>query len=343
MNDNDNDSDPSSRRARLLERRGQLSEEVRARLEARLRGAAPSAAVAPVAASCLVEITPATAGARRPFFCVHPAGGDVLCFFALARHVGRDQPFYGLQSRGLNDDREPFATLEEMAAHYVVEMRRVQPAGPYRLGGWSFGGLAAFEMARQLAAEGQEVELLAVLDTGPGLSPDAADTADADLGLPEDDDTPWLLAIAEYVRGLRGADLKVTAAELASLAPEERLRAFVDRLRAAGVVHAGEDGLLQLRRLLRVYKTNVRGYRSYRPGPYPGRITLFRALGADLAGIVGTAGFDPALSADLGWGGFTPQPVAIEEVPGDHITLLAEPHVAVLAARLRIALDGGRP
>jgi thioesterase domain-containing protein len=220
-----------------------------------------------------------------------------------------------------------------MAAHYVAEMRRVQPAGPYRLGGWSFGGLAAFEMARQLADQGQEVELLAVLDTGPGVPPEEADTA----ALPEDDDTPWLLTIAEYVRGLRGTDLGVTAAELAPLAPEERLRAFVDRLRAAGVVHAGEDGLLQLRRLLRVYKTNVRGYRSYQPRPYPGSLTLFRAAGA------GIAGMDPGVGADLGWSAFTSEPVAIEEVPGDHITLLAEPNVAVLAARLRTALDGGRP
>src|SRR3954451_15111304 len=189
-----NDNDPASRRARLLERRGQLTEEQQRRLEERLRGASPAAgsAAAPPPASCLVEITPAVPGGRRPpFFCVHPAGGDVLCFFSLARHMGADQPFFGFQARGLEDGGEPFATLEEMAAHYVAEMRQAQPAGPYRLGGWSFGGLAAFEMARQLADQGQEGELPAVVEPGPGMPPEEADTA----VLPEDDDTPWLLTI----------------------------------------------------------------------------------------------------------------------------------------------------
>src|SRR6185312_727014 len=139
------------------------------------------------------------------------------------------------------------------------------------------------------------------------------------------------VTIAEYVKGLRGADLGFSAAELAPLAPEERLRLFVDRLRAAGVVHAGEDGLAQLRRLLRVYQTNAGGYLSYRARPYPGPVTLFRA--AD-------AGFDPGLGADLGWGRLILGAVDLHEVPGDHITLLAEPHVAVLAGRLRACLNG---
>lgn len=326
-----NENDPASRRARLLERRGQLTEDQQRKLEERLRGTAPGVAAAPPPASCLVEITPAVPGGKRPpFFCVHPAGGDILCFFPLARHVGADQPFYGVQARGLEDDREPFGTLTEMAAHYVAELRRVQPTGPYHLGGWSFGGLAAFEMACQLADQGQEVAFLAVLDTGPGLSPGEIEAAAAP-GASEDDDTPWLLTIAEYVRGLRGADLGVTAADLAPLAPEERLRFFVERLRAAGVVHAGEDGLAQLRRLLRVYKTNVRSYRTYHPRPFPGTVTLFRAE---------AAGFDPELGTDLGWSGHTPLPVAVHEVPGDHITLLAEPNVAVLAGRLRAGLNG---
>jgi thioesterase domain-containing protein len=320
-------NDPDSRRARLLERRGQLTGEQRLLLEQRLRGA-PGTPAAPAAAPCLVEITPAGAVSRPPFFCVHPAGGDVLCFFPLARHLGADQPFYAFQARGLADDLAPWTTIEEMAAHYVAEIRRVQPAGPYRLGGWSFGGLAAFETARQLAAQGEAVNLLAVLDTTPGLPPEET----ANSSLPEYDDVPWLLMIAEYLRGLRGVELGLTAEALAPLPPEDRLRAFVDRLRAAGVVHAGEDGLLQLRRLLRVFKTNTRAYRAYRPRPYPGPVSLFRAA---------EAGLDASLGRDLGWGRLTPEPVEVYELPGDHHTFMAEPNVAVLAARLRACLDGG--
>ncbi len=321
--------DPSDRRSRLLARRGQLSEEQRRLLERRLRGDAPGPGAPSLPLPSLVELNPAAGSSRPPFFCVHPAGGDVLCFVGLARHLGADQPFFGLRARGLEDDAAPFDNLEEMAAHYVAEMRRAQPAGPYRIGGWSFGGLAAFEMARQLAAAGEEVALLAVLDTGPGTL-----VLDPEHDVPAfamDDDVPWLLTIAEYVRGLRGVDPGVSREELAPLEPEARLRRFVERLRAAGIVHAGEDGLLQLRRLLAVYKTNSRIYMSYPPRPYPGPITLLRA--AD-------AGFDPRLGIDLGWGRLTPRPVTVEEVPGDHITLLAEPNVAVLAGRLRACLDG---
>ncbi|HKV10347.1 MAG TPA: amino acid adenylation domain-containing protein, partial [Thermoanaerobaculia bacterium] len=322
--------DAASRRAKLEERRGQLSDEKRRRLEERLRGgAAKPAPAAP--ARCLVEITPAAPGAsRRPFFCIHPAGGDVLCFFPLARALGADQPFYGLQARGLEDGGEPFATIEEMAARYVEEIRGVQPSGPYLVGGWSFGGLAAFEVARRLAEQGEEVALLAVLDTGPGLPEGApADPALED----ESDHTRWLLTIADYIRGLRGKDLGVTAADLAARDPEEQLRLFFERLKAAGIVHAG-DTVEQLRRLLRVYRTNVRAFRTYVPRAYPGGIALFRAE---------AGGFDASLGAGLGWERLSPRPVRVHEVPGDHVTLLAEPHVRVLAERLRACLDASQP
>ena len=317
-----------ARRDRLASRLSKLSPAQREAMERRLKGGAASAAPpTPTSGRCLVEIVPgASSNGRPPFFCIHPAGGDVLCFFPLARHVGVEQPFYGLQSRGLEDAGEPFATLEEMAAHYAQEIRGVQPRGPYRIGGWSFGGLAAFELARQLRALGEEVEQLVVIDTTPGLPEGPATEEPADDG----DHTGWLLTIAEYIRGLRGQDLGVTAADLQPLDPEAQLRFFVERLQRAGVVHSG-DSLAQLRRLLRVYRTNVRAFRLYAPGPYDGRITLVRAEGAD---------FDPALGPDLGWEKLSPHPVDRQHVPGDHITLLAEPNVRALADWLRTRLGG---
>jgi thioesterase domain-containing protein len=319
------------RRDRLASRFSKLSPAQREALERRLKGTPAGAEPPPPATPCLVEIVPPVSDApvarRRAFFCIHPAGGDVLCFFPLARHAGADQPFYGLQSRGLEDAAEPFATIEEMAAHYAGEIRRVQPRGPYRIGGWSFGGLAAFELARQLRAGGEEVELLAVIDTTPGL-PEGP--VDGGAVVEEGDQTGWLITIAEYIRGLRGKDLAVTAADLRPLDPEAQLRFFVERLRRAGVVHSG-DSLAQLRRLLRVYKANVRAFRLYAPAPYDGRITLVRAEGAD---------FDPALGPDLGWEKFSPYPIDRQHVPGDHLTLLAEPHVRTLAHWLRTRLGG---
>jgi thioesterase domain-containing protein len=104
-------------------------------------------------------------GSQLPFFCVHAIGGAVFSYVELAQSLGPDQPFHALQARGLDGRSEPFTDLEEMAAEYVRAIRTVQPEGPYRLGGWSFGGAVAFEMARQLRAAGARVDLLALLDS----------------------------------------------------------------------------------------------------------------------------------------------------------------------------------
>jgi thioesterase domain-containing protein/acyl carrier protein len=116
--------------------------------------------------SSLVAIQPE--GSRPPFFCVHGVGGNVVGFRDLARHLGADQPFYALQPQGLDGKRECLTSIPEMAERYLQEIRRVQPEGPYRIGGYSFGGLVAYEMAQQLEARREEVALLALFDTYPG-------------------------------------------------------------------------------------------------------------------------------------------------------------------------------
>src|SRR5439155_4504057 len=100
-----------------------------------------------------------------PFSCVHGAGGHVLNYYALAHHLGADQPYYGLQAQGLDGPQPIHHTIDEMAAHYLEEIRSLQPEGPYLLGGYCMGGTIAFEMAQQLHAEGQQVGLLALFDT----------------------------------------------------------------------------------------------------------------------------------------------------------------------------------
>jgi thioesterase domain-containing protein/non-ribosomal peptide synthetase component F/acyl carrier protein len=315
------------RGTRLAERRARLSPEQQALLERRLRRQG-GAAMAPQF-SARVAIQPD--GARPPFFCVHPAGGDVLCYGPLARHLGPDQPFYGFQSPGLEEDGATFDTLEAMAAHYVAEMRRTAPP-PYRIGGWSLGGVVAFEMARQLAAGGAhagtaaDVALLAILDSPPGLDPGQTVLTAATY----DDDAWWLAAIADYAAGLWGKDLGLSYEALRAFDGEERLRRFHARLQDVGLPGSAA-GLEQLRRLLATFKANTRALERYRLAPYAGPVTLFRA--AD-----GAADGSPA-GAAFGWPAFTPLPVEVEEVPGDHLRCLAEPQVQVLAARLRAHLD----
>ncbi|MGH7140626.1 MAG: condensation domain-containing protein, partial [Pirellulales bacterium] len=134
----------------------------------------------------LVPIRPRRSGARPPLFCAHPAGGTVFCYRELAERLPDNQPLYGLQARGIDGREPPRARLEEMAADYVAEVRKAQPVGPYRLLGWSLGGLIVFEMARQLHALGEQTALVAIIDAGmikPGETFD------------EDDFVPMLLQL----------------------------------------------------------------------------------------------------------------------------------------------------
>ncbi|MCP3908082.1 MAG: non-ribosomal peptide synthetase, partial [Oceanicoccus sp.] len=117
----------------------------------------------PIPWSSLVAIQPK--GEKPPIFCVHPAGGNVLCYLELAQHMGEDQPFYGLQAFGMEAGQVAYTQVADMAKFYLDEVKALHPHGPYQLAGWSSGGLVAFEMARQLQEQGKPVSLLALLDT----------------------------------------------------------------------------------------------------------------------------------------------------------------------------------
>ncbi|HEX3131505.1 MAG TPA: non-ribosomal peptide synthase/polyketide synthase, partial [Thermoanaerobaculia bacterium] len=263
-----------------------------------------------------------TGGTGAPFFCVHPAGGDVLAFAALARALRPHRPFYGLQSRGL-EAGEPLSRVEHMAAAYVEEIRTVQPSGPYLLGGWSLGALIAFEMARQLEAAGDEVAFLAVLDSSPSIA-----------GGAEPDDVDILLDVASYVEQFWKASLGVVRDDLAGLAPGERLDLLAERLRGADLLPPGA-GAERVRRILEVYKANAQAVSRYEPAFYPGRVTLFKAAGIAASAAPG--------DEDYGWGKVSGEPVEICAVPGTHTGILTEPHVQILAqelgARLETAAD----
>jgi thioesterase domain-containing protein/acyl carrier protein len=135
-----------------------------------------------------------THGSAEPLFCVHPVGGLSWCYSGLLRQAGLDRPIYGLQARGADGAGALAGSVEEMAADYLGEIRRVQPHGPYHLLGWSFGGLVAHAMATRLQDEGERVAVLSLIDSYPAMEvPDArVDTAEEAqallveaLGLPE--------------------------------------------------------------------------------------------------------------------------------------------------------------
>ena len=281
--------------------------------------------------SPLVAIQPK--GSKRPFFCVHPGPGSIFCYLDLARHLGPDQPFYGLQARGLDGELEPFTNIENMAATYIEAMRIVQSEGPYRLGGHSFGGLVAFEMAQQLERQGHQVALLAILDTAP---PPSGRSMNSDLVENDVDDARWLADIAGIVERFWGKNMSVSYDELRQLEPNEQFSYILERLWAVNLLPE-DAGVSLVRGLLRVQKANVRSYHKYVPRVYPNQITLFRAS------EVRAEDYNETIShyledSSFGWDKYSSGPTQVYIVPGDHVTMLADPHVETLAEQLESCL-----
>jgi thioesterase domain-containing protein len=123
-------------------------------------------------------------GAAAPLFCVHPVGGHVFCYADLAEALGEEQPFYALQAPSQAQIVESLATIGEIANLYLQEIRKVHPHGPYFLGGWSVGGVIAWQMARQVRLEGEAVGMLALIDTNLPLKNRSGDKTEGFLCLP---------------------------------------------------------------------------------------------------------------------------------------------------------------
>ncbi|MCP4699155.1 MAG: AMP-binding protein, partial [Gammaproteobacteria bacterium] len=260
----------------------------------------------PLPESPLAAIQPN--GAKPPFFAVHPIGGNVLCYAGLARHLGPEQPFYGLQA---NDIKEKGNSIEEMASHYLRTLREIQPQGPYRLGGWSFGGVVAFEMARQLYEQGQETALLALID------------AKIPAEQPLDIDTEKLLAsLVGNLGGLHACKLHVSSAELRRLDIYKQLNLILKQAMQYHIFPP-EAGPKQIYRLLVTFKACRDALCRYVPSPYPGRITLFQSSED---------------SKGMDWTGLAAE-IKIHNIPAGHYEIIREPHVRTLALQLTACLD----
>jgi thioesterase domain-containing protein/acyl carrier protein len=252
-------------------------------------------------------------GPKPPFFGIHALGGDVLLYRDLARHLGPDQPFYGLRAQQLNGTKFGYASVEEMAQHYIKEIQKVQPNGPYFLGGVSFGGLAAFEMARQLEAQGQEVALLALFDAA---TPDY-------VGIEVDE----FAGRFQY----HWNNLKVRSSlgrlEYVLSKAGNAKRNLIKALRNS---YRKTDHPSLPKHLIELEVRIRQAVEKYVPQVYSGKMTLFRAATQP----VGTPS-DPM----LGWRGVAAGGLEIHEVPGDHRSIMYEPHVGVLAEKLKRCLD----
>jgi oxalate---CoA ligase len=241
--------------------------------------------------------------------------GNILCYRRLSYHLGSDQPFYGLQAQGLDGKQPPLNRIEQMAAKYIQEIRTVRPHGPYRLAGYSLGGMVAFEMAQQLQAQGQQVDLLALFDTYGHRSIEKMKNFNT-LSLDRKVQLHWKNTV--------------------QLHPKKQLAYFFEK-----VGQRVQKILIKLYlrlgiklpaslRLSAIHDAGLEAAHTYVPKPYSGRLILFRATKVDT---------DPT----LGWDGLAVGGLDVYDVPGKHNTIetegmLTEPHVSVLAEKFKACL-----
>jgi thioesterase domain-containing protein len=232
-------------------------------------------------------------------FCVHPVGGNVFCYLDLARSLGGEQPVYGLQAPA------PGACLSivELADLYLDALREAQPSGPYRLAGWSFGGVVAFEIARRLGPE--EVELLVLLD------PSTPEGWRALGGL---DPAALVEIFARDLAALTGA--RLPAGDLQGLDIDGALRRVLAQAHEHGVLPGGFD-LVRLGEYFAMFRNNIQAMARYAPDPYPGHLVLIQAEERPEG-----EGEEPAAA----WRRLAAS-VAVQRVPGSHYTLLSQPGV----------------
>lgn len=270
------------------------------------------------------------AGGNLPaLFCIAPAGGTTFPYYALAHHLPAGRPVYGLLDPAFDDSQPPCGSIEEQAAAYVSAIRAAQPDAPYHVAGWSFGGVVAYEVARQLAAMGAGVGLVSLIEAyAPrarnafrlrDLAPNLAFlTGFAASGLETVRDSLFLMAAPTRANGHGG----IARAWWGGL-----YRLYLRRAGMAAVVEENQ-ALLSLdqpstRRFIRIARANLKAGQSYRGGEYGGPLTVFKArVQPTAAAAEGALGWEEMVEASA---------VALHEIEGDHFNVLRNPNVVPLA------------
>lgn len=235
-------------------------------------------------------------GDKTPFFCVHAILGSTFHYHRLAALLDPEQPFYALQAQGLDPREEPLDNLEDFAERYSKEIRKVQPYGPYKIGGYSFGSWVAFEIAQRLVASGEEVELLVLIGAGLPISMSA----------------PALCANSNFAQKYFNDFRKMLMEPF--LTYEERM-------------NGGFDGLIDryLTPLQRLYRSHCQAIMTYVPQAYPGRFVLMETIEQRAV--------DAAIALG-GWDRLAHGGVESLLISGNHLSMLEEPHINEVAQHL---------
>ena len=268
---------------------------------------------APNTDNSLVPLQPH--GSRPPVYIVHGVGGNVVNFYGLSMRVGSDQPVYGIQSQALLGDQPALLHLTDMAAHYIKDIRTVQPHGPYQLLGYSFGGIVVLEMAHQLRAAGEEVALVGMIDS-------------------KSKDYEEQLAKLMPVQAKVNHRVNRFVGNTERLSWKARVKYISDKIQTRAIrfacMAAAAMNMKRVPAFMRsAYDINYVAIQNYTPMPYDGKLVLFRAsYQGETEGPY-----------DLGWNVIFKQGVDIHDLPGDHERIFLEPNIDTLASRLREALS----
>jgi thioesterase domain-containing protein len=263
-------------------------------------------ATAKAAGGMLDLVMPLRVGGDGPtLFCIHPLVGLSWCYLALLPNVDARYPMYGLQARGVRRPEPLPVTMLEMAQDYADRIRKVQPAGPYQLLGWSLGGNIAFAIAEELERRGEQIGLLVILDSSL-----------ADLDAPPADDAPWMfynliLAQFGYVPALTAADPE----------PEAQMLELVRRRPGLGLDEWPDK---RVHALQRVIKNNTVVMRTHQPGRVHGPM-LFISCTSNPPGL--------AEKVET-WRSFIDGPIETVELDCDHRHMLLPEPVAQMGPAL---------
>jgi thioesterase domain-containing protein len=254
-----------------------------------------------------------TPGSEAPLFIIHAGDGEVGYAFKLAPHLPLRHPVYALAALGFAEHETPLAGVEAMASAHLRAMRSVQPHGPYRLIGWSAGGMIAYEIATQLLAVGESVAFVGVIDT----------LSEYSLILGVAGEGPSEAQILE--RHVREAFGQEVAERLAVHVQQGDVEAVFDLCQRQGVIDAAIERAT-LRRHLAVRRVITMSLAGYRPKPIDVPLAVF------------TAAQEERPDARLGWQDLVGPGVHVVELPGTHWTIVDEHHVGLLGEAISQAL-----
>ena len=277
--------------------------------------------------STLVPIRPT--GIHPPLFCVSGIHGGVLIYADLAKHLGADQPFYGLQPKGIDGIHQPLTSIEEIAAYYIQVVQTVQPKGPYFLGGFSLGSHVVWEMSQQLHQQGEKVALLALFD-GKIRSTNTVRQ-------------PFRKRIFLHYQSFREKGFTYFSQKFPAWQDwligryhywtKRIIRRFYQRMQWQLPIYLRQSAIEES-----LEKAGKEALKNYVMQVYPDKVTLFRA---DTQESDQGVGFVPP-DWDLGWSKLAVGELDIQPISGDHMSMFREPQVQILAQKLQECLHRAR-